>query len=78
MKSFIKNLFCPKCGKTFSYERIVNLCECGSPLLVGYDIERARAEVEKSSLRDRTNDLWRYAELLPVVDERNMSFWKNH
>jgi threonine synthase len=65
-------LYCPKCRRTFSYKTQQHLCECGSPLLVKYDLERARAELKKSDLEGRKPDLWRYRELLPVLSGENI------
>jgi threonine synthase len=50
-----------------------NLCrECGKPLLVRYDLDRAAASLTKESLRDRSPDLWRYREVLPVDRDENI------
>lgn len=37
--SYIKKLYCPKCGENYNYEEINQTCKCGSPLLVEYDLE---------------------------------------
>lgn len=66
------NLYCPKCGKTYDLEHQHQLCECGSPLLVRYDLERAAATVGKADIAGRANTLWRYRELLPVREEENI------
>lgn len=49
----------------------MNLCPCGSPLLVRYDMEKMRKAVSKSSLTGRPPTLWRYREWLPLQDPRN-------
>ena len=49
----------------------MNLCPCGSPLLVRYDLQKMRGSVSKSSLKDRSSCLWRYREWLPLEDSRN-------
>ncbi|MDR1916200.1 MAG: threonine synthase [Synergistaceae bacterium] len=71
-KSYIAGLYCSRCGKGHSHEIAAHLCDCGSPLLVRYDLERARSELDRNSLRDRSPDLWRYRELLPVEREENI------
>jgi len=43
------------------------LCACGAPLLARYDLEAARSWT-KESLRDREATLWRYREMLPLVE----------
>lgn len=71
-KSYIKNLYCPKCSKTYSHERIQQLCECGSPLLVQYDLDKAKKTLKKTEIQRRDPNLWRYQELLPVQDTENI------
>ncbi|MDO4324263.1 MAG: threonine synthase [Lachnospiraceae bacterium] len=70
--SYIKGLYCSKCGKKYSAREVNHLCECGAPLLVSYDLERAAKELKKEDLRDRPTSLWRYKELLPVEYEENI------
>jgi threonine synthase len=41
-------------------------------MLVKYDLERARGSLQKSILKDRKPDLWRYKELLPVRNDENI------
>lgn len=70
--SYIKNLYCPKCEKKYSHKEIQQLCTCGAPLLVAYDLEKASKELKKDDLKERNADLWRYKELLPVEAEENI------
>jgi len=70
--STILNLYCPKCGKEYSADEIHQLCECGSPLLVKYDLQKAKKTLTKENLKNRTKSLWRYEELLPVKDADNI------
>jgi threonine synthase len=70
--SYVEHLYCPKCEKRYSHKIQAHLCECGAPLLVKYDLTKARAELSKDVLRDRKPDLWRYKELLPVLEEENI------
>ena len=72
MKSFIRGLVCPKCKKYYDHRKIQHLCECGSPLLVEYDLEGAGRAVNPKAIGSRPPDLWRYAELLPIEDEANI------
>ncbi len=39
MPSYLSHLECPKCGLTHDADRVTNLCSCGSPLLVRYDLQ---------------------------------------
>ena len=70
--SFIDYLYCPKCGGQYPCGRIAQLCLCGSPLLVKYDLARAKDSIRKDELRGRVSSLWRYRELLPVENEENI------
>lgn len=70
--SFAKNLFCPKCRKEYSLNEVHQLCECGAPLLVCYDLEKAKKAFRKEDLAGRESNLWRYKELLPVQDNENI------
>ncbi|NBI30013.1 threonine synthase [Chengkuizengella marina] len=70
--SFVSHLECPKCNKTYSVEDINQLCECGSPLLVKYDLQKLRSKWSKTDLITREPSLWRYRELLPVKSEENI------
>ncbi|AGT32082.1 threonine synthase [Geobacillus genomosp. 3] len=64
--SYVSHLYCPKCERTYGVDQIHQLCECGSPLLVAYDLESMRQEVKREALAEREPSLWRYHELLPV------------
>ncbi len=66
--SYVSHLYCPKCEKTYSTDEVNQLCECGSPLLVAYNMETLKSEFKKEHLFNRSSDLWRYHELLPVKD----------
>ncbi|SKC07541.1 threonine synthase [Lachnospiraceae bacterium] len=72
INSFAKNLRCPKCGREYEINEIHQLCECGSPLLVSYDLKEAAKQFNKESLKGREKSLWRYRELLPVQDDENI------
>ncbi len=66
------NLYCPKCGKTYDLSHQHQLCDCGSPLLVKYDLSKAASIVSKADIAGRPATLWRYNELLPVQEEENI------
>lgn len=70
--SFMTHLLCPKCGLTYNADEVQNLCLCGAPLLVGYDLVRVRDAVRREDLTTRPHSLWRYREVLPLREERNM------
>ncbi|SDO11832.1 threonine synthase [Paenibacillus sp. yr247] len=70
--SFVSHLFCPKCNAHYNTEDKHQLCICGSPLLVAYDMESLALSFAPSQLRDREPSLWRYRELLPVIDQEHV------
>jgi len=68
--SHLSHLECGRCGHRHDADVRQNLCvECGSPLLVRYDLDAVRAAVTPADIAARTPDLWRYHELLPVRSE---------
>jgi threonine synthase len=70
--SYISHLVCPKCSETYNPQEINQLCVCGSPLLVEYDLEELGKKVSKEDLVGRPASLWRYHELLPVVNAEHV------
>jgi len=70
--TFATEIVCPRCDNRFRLAQLLNLCSCGSPLLVRYDLKKATAALAKSSLQGRSATLWRYRELLPVQDDINV------
>ncbi len=46
-----------------------NVCSCGSPLLVDYDLEAVGVGATKETVAARPPDMWRYRELLPLDPE---------
>ncbi|MGI8654881.1 MAG: threonine synthase [Pyrinomonadaceae bacterium] len=69
----VTHLECAACGLKHEARRLHNLCtECGKPLLVRYDLEKAAQTLTKESLRTRRADLWRYREVLPVERDENV------
>jgi threonine synthase len=69
----LTHLECAACGQEHEARRLLNLCrECEKPLLVRYDLERAKRTLTKESLDGRGADLWRYREVLPVERDANI------
>jgi threonine synthase len=65
-------LECSVCAKQREAGRIHTLCECGGPLLVRYDLEKAKATWKRESLAGAPASMWRYAPLLPVRDPEHI------
>jgi threonine synthase len=70
--SFLEALFCPTCDRVYDARVPQNLCECGRPLLVRYDLEAAAGQVSPQAFAARPPDLRRYHELLPVSGPDNL------
>jgi threonine synthase len=70
--TFLTHLDCPRCGRTHDAFRARNLCDCGSPLLARYDLAAIAKTVSPADFSGRRADLWRYRELLPVAEDRNI------
>ncbi len=69
--SFAEKIVCARCQNCFALSELLNLCPCGSPLLVCYDFKKAKSALDKSSLAGRVASLWRYHELLPLQNDAN-------
>ncbi len=67
----VTHLYCSSCDKRHEAARLQNLCDCGKPLMVAYDLEAAARTLAKDSLKTREATLWRYKEVLPVALEAN-------
>ncbi len=50
----------------------MNLCECGGPLLVRYDLPRLRASWSLDSFASAPDSMWRYAPVLPIRHETSI------
>jgi threonine synthase len=72
MTSTLTHLECPRCGERHDADEVAQLCTCGSPLLCRYDLERAAATMTPEALASRSSTLWRYGEVLPIRDERDI------
>ncbi|HEY4552057.1 MAG TPA: threonine synthase [Bacillaceae bacterium] len=70
--SYISHLRCPRCSLEVSADVSRQLCSCGSPYLVEYDLASMSEQVKPSILEGRGKDLWRYHELLPVKEKENI------
>ncbi|MBI4488733.1 MAG: threonine synthase [Deltaproteobacteria bacterium] len=69
--TFATEIACPRCQRCFPLGKVVNLCPCGSPLLVRYDLKKIKRAVKRSGLKGRPPTLWRYREFLPLRFEKN-------
>ena len=65
---YVTHLECSACKRNYPAGQVINLCECGNPLLVRYDLEKVRQDWTRQQAADGPENLWRYAPVLPVRD----------
>jgi len=70
--TFVTHLECARCGKLHDPGRVHNLCICGAPLLVRYDLRRAVETLLLGRMASREPTLWRYREVLPVAQDSSI------
>lgn len=68
----VKQLECSVCGNIKPVYTIQNLCHCGKPLLVRYDLDRIRREWSRDDLARGPRSMWRYAPVLPVQSDKHV------
>jgi len=68
-KNYVTHLECANCGEQYQAEKPHGLCvKCQRPLWVKYDLAAVGKNFSKTDLSTRPATLWRYRELLPVLD----------
>ena len=73
MKSFLTNLECTYCGIELSADEPHRTCpDCGKVLYPRYDLQSASAALKREDLKERPPNMWRYFEVMPVLDEANV------
>ncbi|MGV3480964.1 MAG: pyridoxal-phosphate dependent enzyme, partial [Sphingobium sp.] len=70
--TFVTHLECAYTGERYEADRLHGLSRAGKPLLVRYDLAGVAAAMTREALAARPADLWRYRELLPVRQTRNV------
>ncbi len=73
MKSYLTHLECTYCHNTYSADEPHRTCdECGKVLYPRYDLEAAKAAFSRETLKERSANMWRYFEVMPILDEANV------
>lgn len=70
--TFISHLSCSKTGEQFAAGKIHNLSPSGAPMLVHYDLAKARSALAIESIAAGVSSMWRYGPLLPVANPANV------
>jgi threonine synthase len=63
------HLECSLCHNRLDAGVVANLCTCGGPLLVRYDLDRIRHRWRRREVANGPSNMWRYAPLLPPANE---------
>jgi len=61
------HLECSICKIRYSSSAINNLCTCGGPLLVAYDLDGIRSRWLRREVSNGPSSMWRYAPVLPAA-----------
>ncbi len=73
MKSYLTHLECTNCGKAVEAAEPARTCpSCGKVLYARYDLDSAKRRLTRQALAGRAPNMWRYFEVLPVLDESNV------
>ncbi|MBV8897825.1 MAG: threonine synthase [Acidobacteriaceae bacterium] len=67
------SLTCSRCSKPYAANELLNLCECGGPLLVNYDLGSLRTQWRQADLTLAPPTMWRYEPVLPASREEAVS-----
>jgi threonine synthase len=72
--SYVKKIKCAYCGKEYSPEEKICMCtkKDDGRLDIHYDYSAIAERLDKETLTKRAPGVWKYKELLPVKNERNI------
>ena len=72
-RSYLTTLECSRCGEQADPAQLNSVCPaCGKVLFARYDLEAASKVMTKESLLGREKSMWRYREVMPVLDDANI------
>ena len=73
MKSYLTHLECTYCFAVYDADRLIRTCpEDGKVLFARYDLESAAKALPRERLASRPSTMWRYGEVMPVLDPANI------
>ncbi|WP_309661697.1 threonine synthase [Sphingomonas sp.] len=65
---YVTHLECSLTGERYEAGQVHGLSRAGKPLLVRYDLDKARATLTREDLASREPTMWKWRELLPLPD----------
>src|SRR5258708_33862861 len=68
----LTHLECGLCSRKSEPGKAHNLCECGGPLLVRYDLEKLRRTWSRDQIAAGPNSMWRYGPALPPTRQTSI------
>src|SRR5690242_5169706 len=68
----LTHLECGLCSRKYEPGKVHNLCECGGPLLVRYDLEKLRSTWSRDQIAAGPNSMWRYGPALPPTRQTSI------
>ena len=73
MKSYLTTLECTYCFEEYPVNELINVClKCGKVLFPRYDLSLIKKEVDPNVFSNRPSNMWRYRELMPIIEESNI------
>jgi len=66
---YLKHLKCKECKREYPLEALFACEWCFGPLEVIYDYEKVKKDFTKVSVKKRAENIWRYRELLPILND---------
>ena len=71
--SYVLHLACTDCRREYPIRAINTFClDCQAPLFTVYRLDDIRKEFQKEEFSKRLSRMWRWHELLPVLDPQNI------
>ena len=69
---YVTHLECSETGKHYPKDKPHNLSDAGKPLLVRYDLAKAKGVIDRGAISARGGGFWKWRELLPVTDDKDV------
>ena len=70
--NYLTHLECSLTHEKYDADQLIRLSNEGQPLLARYDLEKARQEIDRDKIMRRSANMWRFQEMLPVRDPKNI------